>query len=503
MPSLRLVVATLLAVSAPVAQDVGFAADLPFTDFAASDHLPLLAGSLDVKAPAGSAPTLMHNVSAFAVTGLAVVCWDYPCHRAAGLLTVEVLSGSTVALRYPQTGDLHLVADHAVAAPVDLDGERSGFADLAAGLDLAPSLIAATQGSRLVLDSQFLPPAQDGPVPAQAPPGAPPQAAPLFQAPDPDDGNGAVLAGLTPASRLVVLDGGQVVHDVEGYGGLILQGAIHVDPVSAEAFVLPCAILCDVDVTTEGGPGDLQAATASIVSLAEVAQGAPLPPIELGPWTDVLDPLADGVYVDLPLLAESGRFSVGNLTVARFDEFHADLAPGAAAAPGSGPLVVQSGSVQGAPQFVGGRYFGMPLWSWFLWAAAIGAIVVAAVLRAPKANERWDRLYFVGWLVGAAAWAVLVFVWHENFGRVLGVDAASPGLSSSSRMLVGAIEGATLLAMVLMVVLPARLLLSRAFRLMRQGRFMGLAGPAATAVGILAGTPLLLGFVNLALRFFS
>jgi hypothetical protein len=495
-----LAVLALLACAAPV-QAVGFSASLPFTDFAAADHLPILSGSLDVTAPAGSAATLMHNVSAFEVSGLAVVCWDYPCHRAAGPLSVRVAAGSTVALRYPQTGDLHLVAEHAVVTPVDLDSQKAGFSDLSAGMSLAPSLIAATQGSRLVFDTKLLPAAPDGPVPAQAPPGLPPQAQQYFQAPDPDDTAGAVLAALTAGSRLQVLDGGQVVHDVSGYSGLILQGAIQVEPIAAEAFVLPCAIRCDLDVTTQGGPADLKRATASIVALAELAQGAPLPPVDLGPFTDLLDPLADGVYVDLPLLADPGQFSIKDLTVARFDSFHAALQPGAAPAPGDGQLVIQSGSVQGSPEFVGGRYFGMPLWSWVLWAAAIVAIVVAAVVRAPKASERWDHLRIVGWVLGAIAWALLAYFWNANFGQVIGVSATSSGLSGTSRMLVLAVEGVTLLAMALMVVLPARLLLSRLFRLARQGRFMGLAGPLATGVGILAGLPLLLGLVDLALRF--
>jgi hypothetical protein len=491
----------LLACALP-AQGVGFAADLPFTDFATAGHLPILSGALDVHAPAGSQPTLMHNVSAFEVSGLAVVCWDYPCHRAGGPLSVRVAAGSTVALRYPQSGSLHLRAEHAVATPVLLDADKSGFSTLSAGMHLGPSLIAATQGSRLVLDTQVLPPAQDGPVPAQAPPGTPPQAQQYFQAPDPDDAAGAVLATLTAGSRLQVVDGGQVVLDVSGYNGLILQGAIQVEPISAEAFVLPCAIRCGLDVATQGSPADLAGATRSIRALAELAQGAPLPPVDLGPFSDLLDPLADGVYVDLPLLADPADFRVKDLTVARFDEFHADLRPNATATPGDGPLVIQSGSVQGSPRFVGGRYFGMPLWAWFLWAAAFVAVIVAAVTRAPKTSERWDRLRPIGWILGAIAWAFLAFLWHQNFGHVLGVNATAPGLSSTSRWLLLAVEGATLLGMVSIVVLPARILLSRLFRIARQGRFMGLAGPASTAIGILAGTPLLLGFVDLALRLF-
>jgi hypothetical protein len=109
----------------------------------------------------------------------------------------------------------------------------------------------------------------------------------------------------------------------------------------------------------------------------------------------------------------------------------------------------------------------------------------------------------MGRVTGGVVLAILVIVWHVNFGRVLGVDATTGGLPATARILIGAVELGTLLAMLLMVVLPARLLLSRAFRILRQGRFMGLAGPLASLVGILAGTPLLLGFVDLALAMFQ
>jgi hypothetical protein len=239
-----------------------------------------------------------------------------------------------------------------------------------------------------------------------------------------------------------------------------------------------------------------------VLAVVALAQGVPLAPLGLGPFAAVLDPMAAGVFVDFPLLADPSQFSVDNLTVIRFDRLQVSLYPGAPAAPGDGPLVIQSGSVQGSPEFVGGPYFGMPLWSYILWGLALIAIVVAAIARAPKKVERWDRLRWVGRIAGLVALVALLFVWHVNFGRVIGVDATTDGLDDGSRWLVGAVEVGTLLAMAFMVVLPTRLLLSRTFRLARQGRFMGLAGPLASVVGILAGTPLLLGFVDLALGFF-
>lgn len=501
--ALAFLVAFLAALPAPMAVAEPFTAPLPFVDVATDGHLPLLSGALDVRSPAGSAPTVMHRTAdAFEVSGLQVVCWRYPCHQAEGPLVVRVATGSSVALRFPAKALLHLEAGHAFATPVHLDGDRSGFGGMSAGMSFVPSLAAATTGGTLTVEPEVLPPTAGGPVPAQPPPGSPQQAGFLFQAPDPDDEDGAVLATLTESSELTVLDGGRVVHQVRGAGGLLLQGRIWTDPVRAESFLLPCALRCQVTVTDDGTSSDVGAATASLLGLVELAQGAPAPPVDLGPWASLLNPVAAGVLLDLPLVADPADFTVANLTVIRFDRFETTLYSGSPSASGDGPLVIQSGDVQGSPAFVGGPYFGMPLWSYFLWGAALLMLLVRVATRAPKEHGRWDRLRIVGRVAGALAWALLAIVWHLNFDAVIGISATSDGLGAMARLLVALAELGTLLLMVAMVVLPSRILLANAFRTMRQGRFMGLAGPLASGVGILLGIPLLLGFVDLALAMF-
>lgn len=499
----RLAVISILAAMAlaPAADAEPFTATLPFTDFSTASHLPFLSGTFDGRSPAGGSPAVLHRVDAFKVDELEVVCWEYPCHESTGSLAVRVAANSTVALRFPTAGILHLRADHAVSLPVRLDAEKNGFGELAAALQLAPSLAIAAEGGRLSVLPEEVQPAPAGTVPVSRPPGTPPQLSDYFSAPDPSDEDAAVLASLTPGSRLEVVDGGRVVHAITGYGALLLQGGIHVEPVAAEAYVLPCAVRCDVQVTDTGVAADLEAATTMVLNVVALALGVPAMPLGFGPFAEVLNPMAAGVLVDFPLLADPTQFSVSNLSVIRFDVYEVSFYPGAPAAPGDGPLVIQSGSVQGSPEFVGGPYFGMPLWSYILWGLAIIAVVVAAAVRAKK-ESRWDHLRWIGRIAGLVALAALVVVWHLNFSRVIGVDALSPGLDAEARGLVAAVEVGTLLAMMAMVVLPARLLLSRALRLAGQGRFMGLAGPLASVVGILAGTPLLLGFVDLALRFF-
>lgn len=491
----------LLVLAGPVGAQA-FTADLPFTDVQGAKSVPVMAGALEVAAQADGSPALMHNVTTFVIDGLDIVCWTYPCRESPGALQVRVVQGSTVAIQFPRAGNLHLAAGHAIATPVGLDGEKAGFGDLAAGLTLAPSLAIATDAGALSFVPQTLAAAADGPVPAQSPvPGLPASAASFFQAADPDDSNGAVLAGLTKGSRIEVLDGGAVVHTVNGYGGLLLQGTVQARGIVAEAYLVPCLAGCDVQVTRSGGSLGVEAAARGLFGLVDLAGGGKVPPINLGPFGSLVDQVADGALMLFPLVARPSDFSVDNLTLVRFDRFAATLRPTEPEASGNGNLVIQSGSVAGAPAFVGATYFAMPLWSYILWGLALVAVVVRLATRAPKTHARWDRFRWVGRVLGILAWAALAFVWHVAFGRVLGLSATSDGLDATARAVIGTVELVTLLAMVLMVVLPARILLGNLFRIVRQGRFMGLAGPLATGCGILLGAPLLLGLVDFALRF--
>jgi hypothetical protein len=365
-----LAVLVLMVSLAPSATAEAFRADLSFTDLATASHLPVLSGTLDVRAPAGGSATILHNVTGFEVTGLAAACWGLTCHKASGPLLVRVATGSSVALGLPASGSLHLRADHAVVTPVDLDAGQPRLGERAAALQVAPSLVAATRGGLLTVE-----PGLPSPIPVSGLPGP-----------------SASMATLTTGSVLEVVDGGRVMHRVEGPGGVLLQGAIQVAPVRAEAFAIPCSMRCDLEILDQGEAANLRAATAALVGLVQLAQGGPGLPVALGPWVDLLDPMAAGVFVNLPLAAGPAQFSVADLTFVRFERFEAALYPGAPPSSGAGPLVIESGSVQGAPDFVGGRYFGMPLGSYFLWGAAIAAIAAASLLRAPKENQRWDGL---------------------------------------------------------------------------------------------------------------
>lgn len=497
---LALPVAFLL-VCVPIANaDTPFTAELAFTDLQRAARVPLISGATTVDSMAGSAPTILADVATFEIHGITVACWQSPCLEGNDL-SVRVGGGSTVALRFPATGALHLEADSAVSMPVDLDAVRGSFGrGLTAGLTLAPSLAASTQGGILTFRPESLDPAEDGPVPAQPPiPGLPPALASQFQAPDPTDDHAAVLAGLTSTSRLEVLQAGRVVQVLPGYGAVLLQGEIRVQPVMAQAFLIPCNTRCDLDVTAKAPDTNILVALGSLFRLVEQMQGDALPDLKLGSFGKLLNPIAAGAFVELPLNLKD--FSVANLTIVRFDHLQATLGPGSPEAGGSGELVIVSGEVKDAPTFVGTKFFGMPLWSYILWGVALVALVLRVVLRRDQAKPEAGK--WIPRVVGLAAFLALAVVWHFAFLRVLGVGVTSPGLDVTSRLIIGAVELGTLLSMVLMVVTPARILLGNALRLAGLPTLAPYAPAVGRLVGLVVGVPLLLGLVNFTLGLFQ
>lgn len=503
--ALGLVALAALAVGIPAASAVPFTSDLPFADVATATSLSVLSGALRVDAQAGGAPAVLANVTTFEIEGLALACWQYPCVRSAGDLTVRVATGSTVALRFPTTGSLHLAADHAVAAPLALDATKAGFGELAAGLTLAPSLAAATRNGVLTFEPEALAAQPDGPIPVPAPSSPlpvplPSAVASQFQAPDPDDSNSAVLAGLTDVSVIEVVEAGRVLQTLRGYSGLLLQGTLRTTAVHAESFLLPCGVRCDLVVAANGPGADVLGAVQGLLDLAGTLDGVQTPLLALGPFESLVDPVADGALLEIPLVASLADFHVANLTLVRFDRLQAALYPGAPPVGGSGDLVIQSGDVQGDDALSGARFLGVPVWAYILWAAALIALVLRAALRRnEEASERKGLARLVGLLalVGAAV------LWHLAFTRILGVGATSAGLDGAARLMVGAVEASTFLLVLVLVALPGRVLLRNALRLVglpRVSRFAGTAALAATAV---IGPLLLLGIIDVVLALFA
>jgi hypothetical protein len=494
----RVALAGFVLLLAPAAAGVPFEPDLPFANLARDDSVAVLSGALELDSVMGASPAVLANVTGFTIDGLDVVCWEYPCYKSDGPLSVRVVAGSTVALRYPLSGSLRLEADHAVAAPVLLDASQAGFSNLDAGFTLAPSLAAATTGGLLRFLPETLAAQPDGPVPAQPPvTGLPELLASQFQAPDPTDADGALLAGLTPGSRIELLDQGRTVRTLDGSSGLLLQGTIAVDPVEAEAYVVPCGGRCDM-VFRPGHDVDVLGAVERLLGLTELVQGEAVPALELGPWGSLVNPVANGAYVDLPLITDPGDFDVGSLTLVRFDRLEASLYPGAPPGEGTGALVIQSGNVQGSPEFLGVRYFSMPLLSYILWGLALLAVLARWVFarQEPKHRSGLARTLAV------VCFVVLLAVWHLTFERTLGLGAFSPGLEASTRGLVAGVELATFLAMLLLVVVPVRLFLGHGLRTVRLRKASAYAGTLALVAGGLLGPLILLGILDFALGLF-
>jgi hypothetical protein len=179
-----------------------------------------------------------------------------------------------------------------------------------------------------------------------------------------------------------------------------------------------------------------------------------------------------------------------------------DAAGGASVtASGQGPLRIQDGRVQNAPALIGFALFQLPWWSYLLWVLAIGAFVTRIVLgeKAPKKNERWDRLRWIGWVVGPIAFLLFFLLWDNEVRTVWGVSLLS-NVSGAGFVAILLLEIMPMSLVFFAVVTPLRILIKSGLRLGKQGTFMGLAGPTATLLGFLLGATLMLSYVDLALR---
>jgi hypothetical protein len=477
----------------PTVHAAEFVASLEFADLQTAASLAVVSGDTEVQARTGDAPTILASVDRFSIHGVEVACWESPCLK--GDLSVRVGQGSTLALRFPKTGDLRLDAPAAMSMAVDLDAVWENLGGMAAGFTLAPGLATGTSNGQLRFERQVLAPEPDGPIPAASPiPGLPGPVASQFMAPDPTDANAAVLATITPQSSLEILQGGSVVQVLHNASALLLQGNLDIETIRADSFVIPCAQRCDVVVTANASDRDITAAVDNVLSLVGELQGEELEPIDWGFFDGMLNAVADGAYVVFPL--DVKKFEVGNLTLVRFSRLEASLGPQDQQATGSGGLVIQSGEVRDAPPFVGTRFFAMPSWSYLLWGLAVVALVVRVIVR--RKQEQPER----GWLnrlVGLGSVLALAVAWHLVFVATFGIGMTTPGLEWQARGMMAAVEALTLLGMVLILVVPLTLLLRNTLRLVGLPKVASYAPTMARLAGIALGGPLLLGLIHFAL----
>lgn len=455
-------------------------------------NVSLLSGALDVTFAPTSEPLVFARMASGTMTGLTKVCWPAPlpdCRQSStGALSISWTSGSSLAFKFPSPAPAAATAKHAVVLFVDPDasGSFGGF-----DVHFGPSLAAITVDSVISM----------GPIPMM--PDTPIQSL--------NANNAAGLSSLTPGTTFTVSGAGNPERFAGAQQTVTFQGRPSVAPFGAQVLLLPFEGgslgmgPAETDAAHEGldrenlergvrAMGDAWGVDTSAIPFNEISD-------KLGALGGVQDKLLNGALVRIPPPQEESMSAITqSLTLIRFDGLHATGSATQAATSGSGPLIVEKGRVQNAQSLVGIAYFQLPWWSYVLWLLAIGGIVTRMVMQAPKESERWDKLRWIGWIAGPLAAILFFWLWDNEVHRVFGTSLLSGGASGTGLGVIALLQFLPLGIIFFAVVTPLRIILQSAFRVLKQGSFMGLATPSAILLGFLLGATLMLSYFDLVLR---
>lgn len=470
--------------------DHAFAIELPFPVVDAGlGNVTILSGSLAAQMAPTTDPMLFFNMGASAITGLTHVCWTTPtpeCRTSTtGDISVTWQSGSSVALKFPRGVTGSAAAAHGLVFFLDVR-QTITFGNVV--LHFGRMMGTGTVGGQFTF-------------------GDIPEIPFTAQVLDLNANNAAGLLALDDQTLLTVTGGGAAKTFAAAHDSLTFQGSPQIASFTAEGMVLPFSAgaismgKADAAAAKQGLDLDRVAAMQNRVSSATGNGGSAFPVDNIKQVTQQLGGIQDSVLNGALLSVPThGNSTVRDFTLIRFDALQA-MGGQTVAASGTGPLHIQNGRVQNAPALVGFAYFQLPWWSYVLWILAIAAFVTRMVLgeKAPKKNERWDRLKWIGWVAGPLAFLLFFFLWDNEVRTVWGTSLLS-GPSGAGLLALTVLELAPLGIVFFAVVTPLRILIRSGLRIGKQGTFMGLSGPTATLLGFLIGATLMLSYVDFALR---
>ncbi|MFO1536191.1 MAG: hypothetical protein ABR586_11040 [Thermoplasmatota archaeon] len=471
--------------------DHPYEATLGYQDGVGADSgsFTVLSGALDAQLPDVRGPYGFFQADAARLTGLTRVCFQATCYTSAGgQLSIVVAQGGAFGIRFPQPTSSEAHAEHALGVLVDFGGKR----DLNS-FDLGKTLMAPSIGARFAFTRMPAIPATSG--------------TPDVLGAHPDAGGLVALDGKT---RIQVLDGTEVKktfpagkQDPIAFQGQPALGELHpglmVLPFEAGATAhLAPAAQGAADAGLDIGrltnlTGDLNQASKTGTS----GQSATL---DLGPLKPLLSHLLNGAVLKLPTQGGDGN-PIRQVGLVRFDTLDARSDGSVVAVSGAGPVQVQDGEVVDAKPLVGFAIFQMPWWSYLLWAAAIGLFITRIVTKPTAANPAFDRNRWVGLVCTILLFLLFLWLWDLEVKAVWGTSLLSGGGSSGEAFLVLAgLELAPMFAVLFAVVAPLRIILRNGVMVSRGGRMMGLPAAFAYPIGFILGAPLLLAYLNVALK---
>ncbi len=458
-----------------------------------------LSGAVQATLPGVAGAFGFFNVQPTTLHGVEQVCFmdgtNPPCRTSpSGAFTLSISPGGAFAVDFPGPADATLAARHALGLFVDFQGDR----DLKA-LNLQKTLVASTIGGTTTFTA----------LPGIAMTSA--------QTAVQDANTGAVTGrwvGLNGATQTIVTDGA-FTRTIAGSVALLFQGShLSLDPVRAPTLVAPFEAASRATWTpataadaVEGlDLGKLSAVIDDINGAS--SKGGASDGINVG-GLDSLKPILarvlNGAIMRVPTQAAGPGDVVKGLQLTRLERLTVASDGSRLRLAGDAALVITGGRVQGAEPLYGFSFLELPWWSYLLWVLAIGAFITRLVLgeKAPKANERWDRLRWIGWVAGPLAFLLLFWVWDLTVQDVWGtsvLDGLTHGFAPESFLVLLAIDVAPFLLMLFAVASPLRLLIRSGLRIGRQGSFMRLSSAAAYLLSIFLGMLLLLSYNDYALQ---
>lgn len=454
-----------------------------------------MSGALAADLTGAAGPFGFFSAQGGTLSGIQQICFtdgtNPPCRTSsAAAFTVRVSPGGGFAVDFPKA-DSEVEADHALGLFVDFANER----DLQA-LKLEKSLVASTVGATVRFPRIEAVPTTAATVQAVS-------------------AASARIVGLNAATTLTVSDGA-FTRTFSGSNAVLFQGAaLRMEPVTASTLVLPFetgATAVWTKATDAAADAGLKLSRINTVigdlNGASKNGGAPatFPVDGLGAIEPLAARIVNGALVRLPAQAATPAAALAGLSLVRLATLEVRADAAGLAATGDAVLEIQGGRVQEAAPLYGVSYLQLPWWSYLLWGLAIAAFIVRLALnkRLPKPKEtRWHRLRWIGFIAGPLAFLLLFVLWDLEVQAAWGTSLLSglaDGMEKEAFLALLVIEVAPFLLMLAAVASPLILLARSAFRLGKQGTFMGLSSAIGYLLAYPLGAILLLSYLDFALR---
>ncbi len=472
-----------------------FHGEAPFIDVDAVDIVSVLSGQFTGTSNAdGHAQGYLNLTRSVEVTGLERVCWAVDpnsCVRdPAGGIRIVIASGSSFGFRAADAFSSEFEAKGATGSFVDL----SGVGD--ATLHLGPSLVASVTGAVVTLDPPPIPLTADLAIR--------------------EDGSNVGVFLALEGRPMGVYEGASTspVYTVDGVDEPFVVQGDHIEVTA----IMPGTIVMSFDAGSDlvakpakGTPPSVSSLTTTMDRLKGVVGdesasedgsggGSNDDKADLGPLAGFADTLFNGAYVQLAVRNKNP--DIANMTFVHFSKLTAEASSsGVVRLEGKAAIIAEEGEVAGAQSLVGFSFIKVPWWSIVLWILAIAAFIVRLTRKekAPKDHFKWDKYRWIGIVSGIVATILVFLLWDNEINGAFGTSILH-GAKGGGLAFIGLVEMLPFALFSLLAQRPLKILIGNCTRIGKQGRFMGLNAPVAIILGYFLTAPLLLSYLELALK---